>query len=117
MAACLFGRGTKLNFIQIVCGIFFLALVLIAWRTGEKSNKRELDYDVTVKTVQGEILPSPEARQSKRGYVLTLKFTGQQAAGVRGIFSQQCWLKLFGLPMSIVEPFVNESVISHSKKL
>lgn len=51
------------------------------------------------------------------GQVLTLKFTGQMVAGLRGLFSQQCWLTSFNLPMSIVEPWVDRSVIIHSTEL
>lgn len=108
----------RLNVAKLAYGMVFLTVVLVAWRTVEKSNEREtiLDYANEDKIVEGQILSSSEAGQSKQGYVLTLKFTGQQAAGLRGIFSQQCWLKLFGFPMSIVEPFVSESVLCHSKK-
>ena len=55
--------------------------------------------------------------QTSQGYVLTLDFTGQQIAGVRGIVSQQCWLGAFNLPMVIVEPFIIDSHMIHSTKL
>lgn len=48
---------------------------------------------------------------------MTLKFTGQQVAGMRGMFSQQCWLNTFQLPLSIVEPFVSDSTLGHTKAL
>ena len=51
------------------------------------------------------------------GFVLTLKFTGQQVAGMRGMFSQQCWLDTFQLPLSMVEPFVSDSTFVHTKTL
>lgn len=51
------------------------------------------------------------------GFVLTLKFTGQQVAGMRGMFSQQCWLNSFRLPMAIVEPFVTNSMLMHTKEM
>lgn len=51
------------------------------------------------------------------GYVLTLKFTGQQVAGMRGIFSQQCWIDSFNLPLSIVEPYIVESMIVHTREV
>ena len=54
---------------------------------------------------------------AKQGYVLTLNFTGQQTAGLRGIFSQQCWMKNFKLPMSIVTPFIQNSKLQHSKDI
>ena len=49
----------------------------------------------------------------KRGYVLTLHYvkTGQQAVGLRSFISQQCWLGSFDLPMYIVEPFIEDSLV------
>ena len=46
---------------------------------------------------------------SQFGYVLTLEFTGQLVAGLRGIMSMQCWMGSYGLRMSIVEPYVVNS--------
>ena len=51
------------------------------------------------------------------GYVLTLSYTGQQVAGIRGLISQQCWMKAFDLPMAIVSPFLQNSHLMHSKEL
>ena len=52
-----------------------------------------------------------EIPAAQSGYVLTLEFTGQLVAGLRGIMSMQCWLASFGLHnvMSIVEPYVVNS--------
>lgn len=59
-----------------------------------------------------------KARNSTdNGFILTLRFTGQQVAGMRGMFSQQCWLDTFQLPLSIVEPFVSDSTFVHTRKL
>ena len=43
---------------------------------------------------------------SSHGYILTLQFNGQQAAALRGVVSQLCWVGSFGLPMYVVEPFI-----------
>ena len=51
----------------------------------------------------------------QKGHILTLNYTGQQAAGIRGLFSQQCWAKDFHLPMTIVTPFVKNSKLQHSQ--
>ena len=48
------------------------------------------------------------------GHVITLGYTGQQIAGIRALFSQQCWVASFGLPMKIVEPYTNGSCLVHS---
>ena len=50
------------------------------------------------------------------GYVITMRYTGQQIAGIRALLSQQCWIASFGLPMQIVEPFSNESCFVHSRE-
>ncbi len=56
-----------------------------------------------------------ERFREKNGHILTLNYTGQQAAGIRGLFSQQCWVKDFHLPMNIVAPFVQNSKLQHSQ--
>lgn len=47
-----------------------------------------------------------------RGYILTLHYSGQQAAGITALMSQQCWMGSFDLPMLLVEPFVKTSILS-----
>ena len=55
--------------------------------------------------------------QGASGHVLTLEFTGQLMAGLRGIMSMQCWLASFGLHMSIVEPYVINSKLVNGIKV
>ena len=43
---------------------------------------------------------------SSHGYILTLRFIGQQASALRAQVSQLCWVGSFGLPMYVVEPFI-----------
>ena len=45
------------------------------------------------------------------GFVLVLRYNGQQGAGVVGVKSVQRWIKDLGLPMMIVEPFLQNSVM------
>ena len=54
------------------------------------------------------------AQQSDHGYVLTIFYSGQQAAGVNALISQQCWVGSFGLPMYIVEPYIENSILVSS---
>ena len=51
------------------------------------------------------------------GFLLTLEYTGQLVAGVRALLSQQCWVTSFKLPLTIVEPFSNDSRLVHSHNL
>lgn len=56
--------------------------------------------------------------QARRyGYVLTLEYTGQLVAGLRALLSQQCWISSFSLPLLIVEPFSNNSLLRHSHRM
>ena len=48
------------------------------------------------------------------GYILSLSDGGQQGAGARGLVSQQCWAGSFGLPMYIVEPFIQSSTFDNT---
>ena len=51
------------------------------------------------------------------GFVLVLRYSGQQGAGVRAVKSIQRWIKDLGLPMMVVEPFLQNSVMGiHPQK-
>ena len=52
------------------------------------------------------VKPSPAV-----GHVMALHYAGQQGAGVRVLVSLQRWVKMTGLPMLIVEPFIYDSVL------
>ena len=45
----------------------------------------------------------------KRGYVLSLRYSGQQGSGIGALLSQLCWIESFDLPMKVVEPYVRSS--------
>ena len=45
------------------------------------------------------------------GFVLVMRYAGQQGAGIRALKSLQKWIKDLGLPMMIVEPFLQNSVM------
>lgn len=47
----------------------------------------------------------------KHGYVLAIRFNGQQSAGIRSLTSLQCWVGSCSLPMYVVEPFIEESFV------
>ncbi len=47
----------------------------------------------------------------KTNYVLTLRYNGQQSAGVRSLLSQQCWIGSYNLSMFVVEPFLRDSYV------
>ena len=46
------------------------------------------------------------------GYVLTLRYGGQQTGTVGSLASLQCWIKSFDLPMLVAEPAVRHSKFS-----
>ena len=47
----------------------------------------------------------------RHGYILTLQFSGQQAAALRALVSQLCWVGSFCLPMYVVEPFIHNNQV------
>ena len=52
---------------------------------------------------------------SEPGYVIALKYIGQQGSGVKALLSLQRWLRDVRLPMKIVEPFIVKSVLGAFK--
>ena len=46
------------------------------------------------------------------GYVMNLRYPGQQGAGLRSLIALLCSIGSFGLPMYVVEPFIQRSVLS-----
>ncbi len=51
--------------------------------------------------------------KQQRGYLVINSFTAQsqQAVGLRTLMSAQCWIGSFGLPMYVVEPFIENSIV------
>ena len=47
----------------------------------------------------------------KGTYVLSIRYSGQQGAGVRGVVSLQCFASNLGIPVYVVEPFINSSKV------
>lgn len=49
----------------------------------------------------------------QRGYVIIFNFmrVSQQAVGLRSFVSAQCWLGSFELPMYVVQPFIESSIV------
>ncbi|CAI8004088.1 hypothetical protein GBAR_LOCUS3829 [Geodia barretti] len=50
-------------------------------------------------------------RRSRGGYILVLRYSGQQGAGVQALSSLQQWISNLDLPMKVVEPFIQNSVL------
>ena len=44
---------------------------------------------------------------TRRGYVMALKYSGQQAVGIQALISLQCWATSFHLPVAILEPIMS----------
>ena len=49
------------------------------------------------------------------GYVIALRYSGQQGAGMKALLSLQRWVRDVRLPMKIVEPFIVKSVLGAFK--
>ena len=63
-----------------------------------------------------QILRVPlKSNHSSPGYVITLRYIGQQGSGMKALLSLQRWLRDVRLPMKIVEPFIVKSVLGAFK--
>ena len=73
-------------------------------------------YDSTAVTQQNstklKILMNTR-KTPHQGYLITLRYAGQQTMASCALLSQQCWLSSFSLPIQIVEPFVRDSHLEH----
>jgi hypothetical protein len=49
-------------------------------------------------------------KEHSYGYVVALKYSGQQGAGIQALMSLQCWAASFNLPIRILEPILNNTV-------
>lgn len=49
-------------------------------------------------------------------YVMAWRYSGQQAAGVQGLASLQCWAGQSGLPVEVVEPVMRHSELTSTLK-
>ena len=53
---------------------------------------------------------------SLSGYILVLRYAGQQGGGVKSLVSLQRWVRDVSLPLTIVEPFVQDSFLGTYRK-
>lgn len=89
--------------------LLVIAVTLLANRYYNRNDEMLQQLLKVVRQPKTKSLNGRSNALQSSGYVLTLEFTGQLVAGLRGIMSMQCWLASFGLSMSIVEPFVINS--------
>ena len=76
----------------------------------EDSNKEDLNDDKDLsdnfKIVHNSTSSPSDPTPGMYGYVLNLRYGGQQSGGAGSMASLQCWIKSFNLPMLIVEPAI-----------
>ena len=56
------------------------------------------------------------SKSSLNGYILVLRYAGQQGGGVKSLVSLQRWVRDVSLPLTIVEPFVQDSFLGTYRK-
>ena len=56
------------------------------------------------------------ADHPRLGYIAGMRYSGQQGAGVSALFALQRWVKDVRLPMVIVEPFIQNSVLGSHRR-
>ena len=51
------------------------------------------------------------SKEHAYGYVVALRYSGQQGAGIQALMSLQCWAASFNLPIHILEPILYSTVL------
>lgn len=59
-----------------------------------------------------EVTRKERKNAGKKIYVMAWRYSGQQAAGIQGLASLQCWAGQTGLPMEVVEPIMRHSELT-----
>ena len=88
------------------------------WDNEDLDQKEDLskDFDNTSKMVHKSTSSPSDATQGIYGYVLNLRYGGQQHGGAGSMASLQCWIKSFNLPMLIDEPAIRCSMFYAADK-
>ena len=53
--------------------------------------------------------PLEDRASTEYGYVLAMRYTGQQGTGIQSLMSLQCFIGSFNLPMFILEPMMDQT--------
>ena len=64
------------------------------------------DFTGTESTID---IDAEKLSSSMYGYVVAMRYSGQQGTGIQALMSLQCWIGSFNLPMLILEPILNET--------
>ena len=100
--------GRERTFLLILTGLC-VTFVLVLFATLQDS-----PFDRAAVATQTATQGAPLCRRG--GYVLVLRYSGQQGAGVKALSSLQQWIRDLRLPVRIVEPYVQDSVIGIHRK-
>ena len=90
----------------LLCIIFLLSAYVYVSPRLVLVKRQELE---SVKTQ--ELESQRDTRTHPCGFVVVRRYSGQQGAGVKALTSVQRWIKDVRLPMMIVEPFLQNSVV------
>ena len=111
---CRFNSRTCISVLKVAGILFAVVLLFRLLKQSVITRSTSINsHDDRVTVTQMNKLAQYNGRKLDHGYIVTTEYTGQQAAGVRGLISQQCWVASFRLPMHIVEPYVSNSILSH----
>ena len=101
-------RWLFLVVITTAATLYFVGKNMSAQNTAGSLHLRPIQPHKTKKN--SGTLSEKGANGSYKGtYVLGIKYLGQQAAGVRGVLSLQCFASNLGIPVHVVEPFISSS--------
>ena len=98
------------------CGLIILSLVSILFifkdyplQTVTKMIFHQRNQGTRVGKFKGLAELEDEQQNRHHIHLVSLRYSGQQGAGVRALTALQCWASHSGLPISIVEPIISKT--------
>ena len=89
--------GMRLSFLALILVVLVLLQVIPS------------SFVYTTTPSRANVSYLPGVQHQRRGYAITFVYAGQQGAGMNALMSQLRWIGSYGLPMYVVEPFVEHS--------
>lgn len=105
------GRDRVLLLLTIP-SVLFLIFIYVILSTGAVIRTPIVSFaEVSSYAIAAPSRRSYDIQRERNGRVMVLRYSGQQGAGVKALSSLQQWIRDVRLPMTIVEPLVQDSVL------
>ena len=113
-----FTMELKLWLVRCVSIMIIVTVLIVVVLWNHSSELFPIDFHIKPRLELSKTTHSSNRNISGKNlssYILTARYGGQQAAGLRGLISQQCFSHSLRIPVHIVEPFIVNSVLGHAQ--